>query len=923
MERMISLDRNWRFTVDNEAERKAASAKHQWKFRSVKAGQEDGFKSSGYDDTRWELVDLPHDYGVRTEFRPENIHMCGAKDEVNVWYRKNFLLDESFADKHLTLIFEGISMKAEIYFNGSQMATVPGAYTWTEIDITPRLHFGKAPNYITVFVRGDSEQIWKYEGTGIYGHVRLLVRDHLNIAYNGLWTHSEKTSSGEWLLHCEAEIDNLLYEPKQGTLLFELFDRENKLIGTAEQPFSMDPDSRRNVKAAIRASSPHLWDLDDPYLYKVVCSVRSDGKVTDRDSVIAAFRTAEFNSTDGFLLNGRKVLLKGFSNHFEHAGVGFAVPDSISEYRIARMLEMGANAYRCAHNQCPESVLDACDRLGMLVMDENRFFETRPDNLKMLCDQIRRNRKHPSVILYGLFSEEPLQCTPEGGRIYRKLKSAAAKIDSTRPFSGSTQRVQICCETESVVQPMDVVGINYEIWNWEVVHRKFPEKPILATEMTCMQTMRGELEFSPEKHLFDGYALKNHWFGSTAFETWKNVRACSYLAGVFSHSAFDHRGEPQPLDYPLISCSYGSMDTCGFPKTMYYIFQSCFRQEPMMYVFPHWNHRAGEIVRVLTVTNCEKCELFLNGKSLGVKDCDLCTPCLWDVTFEPGTLLAVGYRNGKKAAEYQVKTASAPYRLILEPHRRKIANDGYDAVAFNVCAVDENGTVCPDADDLISFKISGGKILGVGNGNPNSHEPDFAGSRKLYHGRCQAIVSCSPGSDHLTAEACAEGLVPASVELEIETVPPEFQLPSSDSRIIDNWKVSSVATAEKPDPLVKIDWSENNAYVSVNMSSERLQDGLKPGWMLYRADLSIPNSAGKDVPAVFRLGLALYKKCEIWIGDKLCYSNKLEKDEYVGKTDVEFRTGGAESIRITILLETSGGKAGINGRDSDISVVFG
>ena len=922
MERMISLDKQWRFSVDNKAERKAASAKHQWKFRYVKAGQEDGFKSSGYDDTHWEIVDLPHDYGIRTEFSPENIHMCGAKDEVNVWYRKNFLLDESFADKHVTLIFEGISMKAEIFFNGSRMASVPGAYTWTEIDITPRLHFGKTPNYISVFVRGDSQQIWKYEGVGIYDHVRLLVRDPLNISYNGLWTHSEKKADGSWLLHCEAEIDNHLYEPKQGRVRFELFDRERNLVGSTEQDFSMDPDSRQNVKARIEVADPHLWDLEDPYLYQVVCSVVSDGKETDRDTVTAGFRTILFDGEKGFFLNGKQILLKGFSNHFEHAGVGFAVPDSIAEYRIQRILSTGANTYRCAHYECPEKILEVCDRLGMLVMDENRFFETREENLKMLREQIRRNRKHPSVILYGLFSEEPLQATAEGGRIYRKLKSEAAKIDNTRPFTGSTQRTDICCETDSVLQPMDVVGVNYEVWNWAKIHEKFPEKAILATEMTCMQTMRGELEYSPEKLLFDDYSCKNHWFGMTAFETWKHVIECPYLCGFLNHSAFDHRGEPQPLGYPLISCSYGAMDTCGFPKTLYYIFQSYFTREPMMYIFPHWNHKTGETVKVLTVTNCDSCELFLNGRSLGVREYDPCTPCLWDVVYEPGTLRAVGYRNGKQESEYEVKTAGSPYRLVLEPHKQKIRNDGADAAAVNVSIVDRDGILCPDAEDLVKFHVVGGKILGVGNGNPGSHEKDFASERKLYHGRCQAIISGDPSSSELKITAEAEGILPASVELETEIVPPGIQLESSDSRIIDNWKVSSRSYPEKPDPNQKIDWSENNALVSVNMSSERLQD-LEPGWMLYRADAAIPNSAGKETPGVFIAGFTRCHECEIWINGELCYSHKSEQDEGVRMPEVKFNTKGADSLQFTILLKSFGGKAGLNGRDRDVSIVLG
>lgn len=917
MERMISLNRSWRFSVDDPVQRAAASADHQWKFRGVKAGQADGFAAAGYDDTHWETVDLPHDYGVRTAFSPAHIHMCGAKEEVNVWYRKNFLMDECYADRHFTLIFEGISMKAEIYFNGSLVASVPGAYTWTQIDVTPRMHFGKAPNYIAVFVRGDAQQVWKYEGVGIYDHVRLLVRDPVHAVYNGVWTYVRHLEEDRWQLHCEAEIENSLYEARQAAVQFTLLDDRNQPVGSAEERVFLEPDSRGKVKAVIPVASPRLWETEDPYLYRVCCRVLCDGQETDREQVPGAFRTAEFIPDQGFFLNGKKVLLKGFSNHFEHAGIGFAVPESVSEYRIRRIKSMGANAYRCAHNECPESLLDVCDRLGILVMDENRMFETREENLIMLRNQIRRNRKHPCVILYGLFSEEPLQSTAEGARIYRKLKSVASKEDATRLFTGSAQRVADCAENASVVAAMDVVGLNYEPDNWDRIRSQFPAKAVLATEMTCMQTMRGELRYDPQKLLFDDYAQKNHWFGFTVYESWKHVLAHPYLAGVFHHSAFDHRGEPQPLDYPLVCCSYGAMDTCGFPKTMYYIYQSWFQSEPMMHLFPHWNHTPGETVQVLAVTNCDACELILNGTSLGLRTCRPCEPCLWEVPFAPGTLRAVGYRNAEPAAEDEVTTAGAPARLVLQTHKQSLRNDGYDAVVVDVCAVDAAGNPCPDANDPVVFSAEGGKILGVGNGNPASHEADHLPQRKLFHGKCQAIVACMPGSDRLTLRAQACGMTGGEAVLEVEKTD-LFRLLGSDSRLIDSWKISCCATQEKPDPDMRIDWSENNAFIAVNMSSERFQNGLQPGWMLYRADVAIPCSAGKDCTGSFCLGLAKYKTCEIWINGECLFTDLKEADETVRNIQVPLRTGGTDLLRITVLLQTSGGKAGMNGRDREI-----
>ena len=643
------------------------------------------------------------------------------------------------------------------------------------------------------------------------------------------------------------------------------------------------------------------------------------GKVVDKDSVNSGFRTAEFNVEQGFLLNGKKVLIKGFCCHFEHAGVGFAVPESIEEYRISLIKTSGANAYRCSHNECPESVLDACDRQGLLIMYENRFFETRKEHLEMLCDTIRRSRKHPSVILYTLFNEEPLQCTPEGGKIYRKLKSVVSKVDNTRKFTGCTQRLTQCCRTESVLQPMDVIGTNYAVSELDLVHATFPEKPMVMTEEICMQTMRGELRHDPEKKLFDDYALKNYWFGATPRETRKLIQERPYIAGFFSHSGFDYRGEPQPFDYPLISCSYGAMDTCGFPKTLYYVFQSWFQEQPMMFIFPHWNHKVGEKIQVRTVTNCDRCELLLNGRSLGIQECRPCEPCLWEVVFEPGVLTAVGYRSGEKVAEYTVKTAGDPVRLIVEPHKKRIANDGYDAVAVNVSAVDRDGNLCPDADLPVSFHVSGGRILGVGNGNPHSHEADFASVRKLYHGRCQAIVCCCPETENLVVEANAPGVAGIAVPLEVKCLPAAFQLPGSDTRLIDNWKISCSASADKPDQNTKIDWSDNNEFLALNMSSERFQN-LQPGWMLYRTEIDIPNSAGKNTSAVFQLGRSRYKECEIWVNGELLFSRKTEQDETFGLTEVEFKTKGAATLQITILLNTSGGLAGINGRDSEIGI---
>ena len=457
----------------------------------------------------------------------------------------------------------------------------------------------------------------------------------------------------------------------------------------------------------------------------------ADGTPVDSLDTTCGFRTIRFDAKEGFFLNGQPLKLQGTCNHQDHAGVGVAVPDSIKEFRIRKLKEMGSNAYRTAHNPPSKELLDICDRMGMLVMNETRHFNTSPEYMKQLEWLVRRDRNHPSVIMWSLFNEEALEVNEEGMAMTRYMNAWVKRLDTTRPTTGGQNKGQLGrdgrANPKNAALTMDVIGINYQAYDYDKICAAYPDKPMLSTEDTSQIMTRGEYITDHSRNIVGSYddVFPGWDTYSGARNSWKAIAAHSRIAGSFSWTGFDYRGEPTPYGWPSASSYFGAMDLCGFPKTEFYIRQAMWvKDRPVLHLVPHWNWpgKEGELIRVMALANCDSVELLLNGKSLGEKTVEPFEMVSWEVPYTPGRLEAIGKAGGRPVSAFIVETTGQPVSLRLTPDRRALTGDGSDAIPVTVDALDKEGRAVPTADMPVAFEITGpGGIIGSGQRRP--HQP--------------------------------------------------------------------------------------------------------------------------------------------------------------------------------------------------------
>lgn len=864
--KVFNMDFDWRFHLgDLKLE---IENSHRNSYESCKSGNVIGAGGKKFDDRDWRRVDLPHDYLAESGFSPDNLHSHGYRTRNNAWYRKTFCLDESLRGKQLFLCFEGTAVNAEFYINGSLMDRSFSAYTETAFDITDRVYFGKKANILSVYIKGFETEGWWYEGSGIYRHVKLYAKDTLHIAHNGIWAKPvlKEGTKNSWRVELETTVENSAYEDMTATVEATLFDGEKEIARSVSKPALCTSDDKTPVLQSFNVSKPTRWDVDNPKLYTLKVRVLKDGEETDADSARIGFRTFYMDKDKGFFLNDRKLVLKGTCNHQDHAGVGVAVPDSVQYYRVKRLKKLGTNAYRCSHNLPNKEILDACDELGIIVMDENRRFESRKEVLEYLDIMVRRDRNHPSVIFWSLFNEEPLQNTDEGTLIFRKMKSRVRKLDDTRIITGA-----INGNAEGAGLEMDVCGINYGLKTVLDVREKYPNIKIMGSENNSAVTTRGCYKSDRDgAQVLSNYDEETVPWGQTIRETWRFLREHEYFTGIFIWTGFDYRGEPTPFKWPTVSSSFGIMDTCGFAKDSFYYNKACFTDKPMVHLMPHWNWKKGEQVRVVAVTNCDEAELFLNGKSLGRKPADVCDQPEWLVDFEKGRISVKAYRNGRCVAKDEHRTTGKPVAVKICPFDTRIKNDGHDTAVLNFCVVDKNGRVVPTADNHIKFEVIGdGFVRGVGNGNPNSHELDNIPERDLFAGWCQALVMSKLGAKSIKVVATAEGLEPAQIELEVVEVEQPLCIFSVVNADVSGVTMSEVFS-ERPDPLVELREDNMNSFMAVGFKADVYQLDYFKGWRTYRAMHDIPEAGTYEIslPNVYADSI------EIYVDSKLVHATK-------------------------------------------------
>lgn len=832
---VLSFDQGWRFHPGDIpfAEIKG----HGATYSNAKAGNAPGAAATVYDDTGWRVVDLPHDWAVEGSFDKEENVSQGYRPRGFAWYRKAFKVDPSDRGKNLELQIDGVATHCTVWVNGTEVHHNNCGYTGFTIDLTPFVRYGDDINTVAIRVDATAMEGWWYEGAGMYRHTRLVKRPPVHIVTDGVFAQPIKEASGSWKIPAEVTVQNIGKTNSSATVSVTLRNPDGKEIASLSQTNNIPALGSKVFNPSLNVSDPHLWSVDHPVLYTVETKVTAAGQSDDAVATKIGFRTIRFDPEKGFFLNDKPVKLMGTCNHIDHAGVGMAVPDSLWEFRIRKLKEMGSNANRCSHNPPASEFLDDCDRLGMLVMDENRNFNCSPEYMDQLRWMVRRDRNHPSVILWSVFNEEPMQGTEQGFEMVRRMSAAVKELDTTRPVTAAQNGGQM--NPTNVSMAVDVVGFNYQPSNYDSFHKAHPEKPMMSSEDTSGVMTRDEYETVKSKNVLAAYDDERPAWGATHREAWKAIDTRPFVAGGFVWTGFDYRGEPTPYTWPSAGSFFGCMDLCGFPKTAFYLHQAMWiKDRPVLTIAPHWNWKGkeGKPVRVMVITNAKQAELFLNGKSLGAKDVDPYAMATWEVPYKAGTLEAIAKSGGKEIARTKVETTGEAVALKITPDRLTLAGDGQDSIPVTIAAVDVKGRVVPDVAPMVTFKIDGsGRLIGLGNGDPNCHEPEKGSEHSLFHGLGQAIVQSAPsGSGEIILHASSPRLKDAVGKVSINSVPPIPSVPAaSPVEILGKWRMSSLSLT-KPDPAAVIADNDMNSWAQVKLP--RLENTPKSGWIEFRSE---------------------------------------------------------------------------------------
>jgi len=726
----MNLDDGWRFALGNVVDSsKDFNTGTAYFTYFAKAGYGDGASAPQFEDRTWREVDLPHEWAVELPFSSDASHSHGYRTigwkfpENSVgWYRKKFSVSTSDLGRKIGIQFDGIHRNSTVWVNGFYVGNEKSGYASSVYDVTDYLNFG-GENTIAVRVDATTEEGWYYEGAGIYRHVWLNKTNRLHVAPNGIFVTTEMIGDKAELT-VRTKVENQYAKYSTFTIEQSLINADNQqVVSTKLENVILKGNLQNTWYQKIYVDKPTLWSLENPYLYKLKTSIISDGKIMDSNTTTLGIRTVRFDPDKGFFLNGKSVKIKGTNDHQDHAGVGTAIPDALQEFRVKKLKEMGSNAIRTSHNPPTPELLDICDRLGMLVLDENRLMGVNQDHFDLLERFMVRDRNHPSVILWSLGNEEwAIESNVKGARITKTMQEFAQKIDSSRAF---TVAVSGGWDNGSG-QTAQVMGYNYIVQgNIDEHHKKFPWQCGIGTEESNTIGTRGV--YADDK-ANGRMAATNRMPENVGTESgWKFYAERPFLSGLFFWTGFDYRGEANPLYWPAVNSQFGIVDLCGFPKDIFYYLKSWWGTKPVMHIMPHWNWRGseGKTIKVTIYSNAEEVELVLNKKSLGKKLMPMNGHIDWDVIYNSGKLLAKGFMKGKMIISEQLETTGIPAQVALSSDRTLFKADGQDVAIITVQLNDIKNRLVPTANNEITFTLSGpGKILGVGNGDPASHEPE-------------------------------------------------------------------------------------------------------------------------------------------------------------------------------------------------------
>ncbi len=725
----LLMDCGWRFALGHAYDA-ARDFNHATGYFSylTKTGYGDGPAAKGFDDRGWRVLDLPHDWAVELPFDARGGHSHGYKaigrafPENSVgWYRKRFFIPESDLGRRISLEFDGVHRDSIVWVNGFYLGTELSGYTSFRYDLSDYLDYG-GENVVAVRADATLEEGWFYEGAGIYRHVWLTKTSPLHVAPYGTFVTTDLGDDT-----AEITVRTTVINEAQEAVVFDLeetlSDTSSQAIAGGTRRCELRPGEQQEFVSQYHVETPHLWSLADPALHRLNTVLCVEGDAVDSYTTPFGIRTVRFDPNAGFFLNGERVEIVGTNMHQDHAGVGTAPPDALQEFRVRQLQAMGSNAIRTAHHPPTPELLDVCDRLGMLVLDENRLMGCNEEHFRCLERLIRRDRNHPSVMIWSLGNEEwGIEGNVKGARITATMQRFAQTLDPSRVAT-------VACsggwDTGSGMAAQ-VMGYNYIVQgDIDVHHAQFPWQAGVGTEETTTHQTRGVYVSDPQRgHL----APENRMPENVGTESgWQFYAARPFLAGLFYWTGFDYHGEPIPTGWPVIVGQFGLCDLCGFPKDGFYYLKAWWGKAPVLHIAAHWTWpgREGQAIPVTVYGNCEEVELFLNGLSLGRQAMPVNGHLEWEVAYAPGTLQARGYRAGQVILTTEVATAGPAAALYLTAERLRLHADGADVAVVTVQVRDAQGRLVPTAGDEIHFKLTGpGKIIGVGNGDPSSHEAE-------------------------------------------------------------------------------------------------------------------------------------------------------------------------------------------------------
>ncbi len=797
-----------------------------WKFY---LGDEAQASSPEFNDGAWRVLDLPHDWSIEGTFSREHPARPGggALPGGIGWYRKTFTVPKSDQGKRFFIDFDGVYWNSTVWINGELLGYRPNGYLSFRYDLTPYMRVGEQ-NVIAVRV-DNSEQPnsrW-YSGSGIYRQVRLTTVNPVHVAHWGTYVTTPSVDEQSATMSIRTTVKNDDAKEQTVEVLQSLVDADGREVGRTVQSVSAKAGQDTEIAQEITINKPHLWNLDDPYLYTVNTQLTVDGKVTDQYATNSGIRSFVFDADKGFFLNGKSVKINGVCNHHDLGCLGSAVYERAVERQLEILKAMGCNGIRCSHNPPAPELLDLCDRMGFVVMDEAfdmwRKRKSRYDysqyfpewHERDLSDLVKRDRNHPSVFMWSIGNEVLEQWSQanadtltleqanlllnnkrdlvqmEDGMgvdemITIKLTDIVKQLDPTRPVTAGCNepRPQNHLFRAGV---LDIIGFNYHHEDFFTVPQEFPNKPFIVAESVSGLMSRGYYQmpsdsfyiwpvrwdraFSQAINHCSSYDNCHVPWGTSHENNWKITKKLDYIAGTFVWTGFDYLGEPTPFGWPSRSSYFGIIDLAGFPKDIYYMYQSEWTNQTVLHVFPHWNWQPGQVVDIWAYySNADEVELFLNGKSLGTRskqDDDL--HVWWRIPFEPGTLKAVSRKGGKEVLVKEISTVGQPESIRLVADRPVINSGGKDLSFITVEVLDKDGNVIPIADNLIRFSLEGdGGIAGTDNGDPTNHTSLNQPERNLFNGKCLVVVKSGKKPGKLKLLAQGEGLKTAELSIKCD-----------------------------------------------------------------------------------------------------------------------------------------------------------